>query len=402
MDSIVLTERQKQGLEIAVSRYNQHKPYTCIAGYAGTGKSTLVRFIIQALGLPPQDVAFITYTGKAALVLKEKGNHNAMTAHHLLYQSYPRADGTFFHKPRRPLEYPYKLIVVDEVSMLPKDMWDLLLTHHIPVLALGDPFQLPSLNEDNYVLQEPHIFLTEIMRQALDSEIIRVSMDIRHGKPLQLMKGNEVHVIDKNELSSGMLKWADQILVATNKTRHFYNDLMRTYLFGEHPIEPIEGDKIICLRNDWDCVTGNGDVLVNGLTGYISNISCEENRNMPMRIRKEMPIVMNADFVPDYYDEESEAVYNGMGVFEDLRMDYKLFTAHEPTVNKQNFRQIPQQFKPHEFDYGYAITTHKAQGSEYDKVLVMEENFPRAGEEHQRWLYTAVTRASKKLVIVRK
>ena len=402
MNDIILTERQAQGLDIAISRYQQRKPYTCIAGYAGTGKSTLVKFIIEALNLPPQDVAFITYTGKAALVLKEKGNHNAMTAHHLLYKSYPRADGSFFHKPRRPLEYPYKLIVVDEVSMLPKDMWDLLLSHHVPILALGDPFQLPSLNEDNCVLQEPHIFLTEIMRQALDSEIIRVSMSVRHGEPLQLMKGNEVQIIDKQDLSSGMLKWADQILVATNRTRHFYNDLMRTYLFGEHPTTPIEGDKIICLRNDWDCVTGNGDVLVNGLTGYISNIFFEENTNMSFNIRKEMPILMTADFIPDYYNMESEAIYTGMGVFEELSMDYKLFTTHEPTITTQNFRKIPQPFKPHEFDYGYAITTHKAQGSEYDKVLVMEENFPRAGEEHQRWLYTAITRASKKLIIVRK
>lgn len=106
----------------------------------GTGKSTLVKFIVAALGLAERDVCYIAYTGKAAKVLREKGCPNAMTAHRLLYQSYPRTDGTFYHKIRRPLEYPYKLIIVDEISMLPKELWDLLLSHNIPVICLGDPF----------------------------------------------------------------------------------------------------------------------------------------------------------------------------------------------------------------------------------------------------------------------
>ena len=106
---------------------------------AGTGKSTLVKFIISALDIDPKDVCYVAYTGKASLVLKEKGCPNAMTAHRLLYTSYPRKDGTFYHKPKRPLDQNYKLIVVDEISMLPKEMWDLLLSHHIYVIALGDP-----------------------------------------------------------------------------------------------------------------------------------------------------------------------------------------------------------------------------------------------------------------------
>lgn len=400
MEDIILTEKQLEGLEIAVRRYQERKPYTCISGYAGSGKSTLVRFIIAALGLAPYDVCFVAYTGKAALVLKEKGNLNAKTAHKLLYQSYPRKDGTFFHMPRRPLEYPYKLIVVDEVSMLPKDMWDLLLSHRIHVIALGDPGQLPPLSEDNGVLKHPHVFLDEIMRQAQESEIIRVSMDIRAGKPLQRMNGKEVRIVDKDEVVSGMLKWADQIIVAKNQTRHFYNDLMRTYIFGEHTKEPLEGDKVICLRNDWDTITSLGDVLVNGLTGYIENIRYDDNRDSVVS-RKYIDTFMHADFIPDHYDPESEAVYYGDGVFEDISMDYKLFTTWEPSVTRDNFKKIPQVLKPHEFDYGYAITAWKAQGSEYNKVLVFEEDFPR-GEDHKKFLYTCVTRAKNKLVIVRK
>lgn len=401
MEEIILTEKQEEGLRIAVDRYRRRKRYTCIAGYAGSGKSTLVRFIIQALDVAPHDVCYIAYTGKAALVLQEKGNLNAMTAHKLLYQSYPRKDGTFFHMPKRPLDYPYKVIVVDEISMLPKEMWELLLSHHIYVLALGDPGQLPPLAEDNGVLAHPHIFLDEIMRQAQESEIIRISMDIREGKPLKLFSGKEVQIVDKSQVVSGMLKWADQIIVAKNATRHFYNDLMRTYIYGEHTAEPMEGDKVICLRNDWDTINIAGDVLVNGLTGYLENLEYEPNNRTNIIPKKYIETFMYADFIPDHYDPESEAVYTGDAVFEQVNMDYKIFTTWEPTVNKENFRKIPQVLKPHEFDYGYAITCHKAQGSEYNKVLVFEEDFPW-GEEHRRWLYTAVTRAKEKLIIVRK
>ena len=109
---------------------------------------------------------------------------------------------------------------------------------------------------------------------------------------------------------------------------------------------------------------------------------------------------MFATFVPDYVDENNFMEID-MNSFKDVRMDRKIFLEGEPFVNSKNFSKVPRQFKPNEFDYGYAITTHKAQGSEYDKVLVMEENFPRAGEEHQRWLYTAVTRAAKKLVMIK-
>ena len=108
---MILTVKQEEGLKIAVARYKANEPWTCIAGYAGTGKSTLVKFIVAALDIDPSDVCYIAYTGKASLVLKEKGCPNAMTAHRLLYQSYPRKDGTFYHKPKRPLEYNYKLIV---------------------------------------------------------------------------------------------------------------------------------------------------------------------------------------------------------------------------------------------------------------------------------------------------
>ena len=315
-----------------------------------------------------------------------------MTAHRLLYQSYPRKDGTFYHKPKRPLEYNYKLIVVDEISMLPKELWELLLSHNIHVIALGDPGQLPPIGEDNGVLAKPHVFLDEIVRQAQESEIIRLTMDIRECKPLQLFKGNEVQIIDKKDLVSGMYTWADQVLVAKNETRRNTNQLIRNYLYGiGDDTTPINGDKVICLKNDWDNVNEAGNIMVNGTLGYLHNI--RYNNNHPW-LHPELTV----DFLPeeclDYFNEAPVDLF-----FRDLSIDNKLLTIGEPTVNKNNFMRFPKVFKPKEFDYGYCITCHKAQGSEYNKVLVFEE-FLKGGD-HARWLYTAATRAKEKLVIVR-
>ena len=379
-------------MKIAVARYKNKEKYTCVAGYAGTGKSTLVKFIVEALNIEQDYVCYVAYTGKAAKVLQNKGCPNAMTAHRLLYQSFPRNDGTFYHKVKRPLDWPYKLIIVDEISMLPKEIWELLLSHNIHVICLGDPFQLPPIGEDNGVLYNPHIFLDEIMRQAQESEIIRLTMDIRAGQELKLFKGKEVQVIDQQNIIGGMYGWADQIIVAKNATRRNINSRMRKMLFDVDDEIPVEGDKVICLRNAWETVTEFGETLVNGTIGTIGNI--KYNHYHPF-----LHPQMTADFLSDDYTTD-EAITSVLDMyFHNLNMDYKLLTTGEETVNAKNFKRFPKEFRPLTFDYGYCITCHKSQGSEYDKVLVFEEFLK--GNDHARWLYTAATRAKEKLVIVR-
>ena len=388
---MILTNKQEQGLHIAIDRYNHNEAWTCIAGYAGTGKSTLVKFIVSALNIDPIDVCYIAFTGKASLVLREKGCSNAMTAHKLLYKSFPKKDGTFTHIPKYPLDWPYKLIVVDEISMLPKEIWELLLSHHIHVIALGDPGQLPPIGESNGVLDHPHIFLDEIMRQAQESEIIRLTMDIREGKPLIPFKGNEVQVITQDELVEGMFTWPDQVIAGKNDTRRKINTMIRSYLnLGD--ISPKDGDKVICLKNDWDCVSPCGDVLVNGTIGQVYNIKHKTG----------VPFINNAlivDFLSDEWTMEDVEVSPQDLFFRGLNIDEKMITTGEPLINSSNWRRFPKAIQPKLFDYGYCITCHKSQGSEYNKILVLEE-FLR-GSEHKKWLYTAATRAKEKLVIVK-
>lgn len=384
---MLLTAKQEEGLKIAVKRFRDHEPYTCIAGYAGTGKSTLIRFIISALNLDPEDVCYVAYTGKAAQVLRSKGCPNAMTAHRLLYKSIQKDDGTFYHIPLRPI-IGFDLIVVDEISMLPKHMWELLLSHKIHVIALGDPGQLPPvLAEDNGVLAFPHIFLDEVMRQAAESEIIRLTMDIREGNSLKPFLGNEVRIVGREELlEPGFLAWGDQIICGKNETRHQINTIMRKIKMQTDQTEPLIGDRIICLHNEWECINLTGDALVNGLSGTITGLEYT-NENPFM---EKTPLI---DFQPDIDDSDT---------FKGLEADYKIFTEHVPTVTKETFKKIPKFYRPKEFDYGYCITCHKSQGSEYDKVIVLEEYLRGESKDgHSRWLYTAATRAAKKLIIVR-
>ena len=194
---MILTKGQEKGLTEALARHKAGYKYTVIAGYAGTGKSTLVKFIIDALDVEEDRVCFAAYTGKAAEVLRKKGNKNVCTLHRLLYNHMPRAAGGFIRIPKPSLDYD--IVVVDECSMAPKVLIDLLLKHKVYVLFLGDPFQLPPIDkdDDNHLLDKPHVFLDEIMRQEAESEIIQLTMKIRNNEDIDYFKGNEVQIIRK-------------------------------------------------------------------------------------------------------------------------------------------------------------------------------------------------------------
>lgn len=320
-----LNDKQKQGLDIAVDRYKRKERYTVISGYAGTGKSTLVKFIVAALPNinPDEDVIYTSFTGKATQVLQKKGNKNVSTLHKLLFESIPKPDGTFF---RKPVEFiPYKIVIVDECSMVPKELLQRLIKYNVHIICLGDPGQLPPINknEDNHLLDHPHIFLDEIMRQEAESEIINLTMDIRAGKPLTRYQGKEVQVLNKDELTTGMLLWADQIICAKNETRIALNNQMRDLLGRSGG--PQDGDKVICLKNNWDIYSVNDNPLVNGTIGYLKD-SFSTYINLPRQITsdgqpKKLDI-LTANFISDT-DED-------YGI---LNMDKQLITTGIPGLD---------------------------------------------------------------------
>lgn len=391
---MILTNKQEQGLKETLTRYKNREKYVVISGYAGSGKSTLVKFIIDALNVSEDEVVFATFTGKAAQVLIKKGNKNAMTLHRLLYDSYPLKNGGFKRVPKRDLD-PYKIVVVDECSMAPIEMIKLLARHKVFLIFLGDPAQLPPIdkNADNHLLDHPHVFLDEIMRQAQESEIIRFTMDIRAGKPLQPYIGKEVQILEKEDLCDGMLTWADQIICATNNTRIKLNNQMRDMLGRQGG--PQDGDKVICLRNYWEVLGNNEDALVNGTIGHISN-SYNTFFNLPYTFGGGRIDELRTTFTSD-----------GNEIYDDLSLDTHMILTGEKCVDSKLAYRIYKDEKyginlPLEFTYGYAITCWKAQGSEWDKVLVFEEGHPFSAEEHRSYLYTAATRAAERLVLIKK
>ena len=391
-------------------------PYTVISGYAGSGKSTLVKFIIAALNIPEEKVAYVAYTGKAANVLKNKGCPNATTAHKLLYYARQTKSGNYVFTPKKTLDEDYELIVVDEVSMLPQELWYQLLSHGVYVLAMGDPGQLsPPKDETNPVLDNPHIFLDEIMRQAQDSAIIRLSMDIREGKDFRNFPtvSGEVRIIphkwqfaDENET----LLQASQIICGTNAQRYDLNDKVRR-LLGRGPM-PEPDDKIIGLKNHWDDISDQGNALTNGAIGNIipGEHYIQTYPTLPKFKDYQPTDILFADFITDDGD-----------TFHNLPIDYKCLTNNNPSLTgAQEYQlggynkaidakieaygssRLPKLIIPYNFNYGYAITCWKAQGSEYPYVLGYDCGWLKKKDpkEYIKYLYTLVTRAEKAVILV--
>lgn len=393
-----LTAKQKEAVEIAIRRYNAGVPYTVMAGPAGSGKSTILKYIIEALGLDPEeDVCYAAPTGKAAQVIKKRGNPNAMTLHKLLYQARQDKYGKYHFVPKEEIP-EYKLICVDEVSMVAPQIWQDLISHGIPVFAMGDNHQLPppSADGDNGVLDDPHIVLTEVMRQEKGNEIIDIATHIRTQRPLSTYQGRDaqVKIITKKELVSGHFLWADQILCATNETRRLGNQTKRE-LLGYSPVRPEIGDSIISLKNHWDFVSTNEEPLINGSIGRI--LDYEVSRiYLPRYIHEGYFNLMTADIET----EDGE-------IYREVPIDYNCLMTGVSALNPKQQMQLKRSKKwtgivPFEMNFSYFATVWKYQGDQANNILLFEENFPFDAETHRRYLYTGCTRAVNRLVIVKK
>lgn len=391
---MVLTAKQEEAVKIAKEKFKRHEKYMVISGYAGSGKSTTVRFIIASLGVELEEVCYAAYTGKASEVLRKKGNPNAMTLHKLLYETTLTKEGTFIHKKVEHLKY--KVVVVDECSMIPQDMVEQLAGYPgVFTIYLGDEAQLPPVDKDgqNHLLDNPDIFLDEIMRQALDSDIIRLSMKIRHHESFDNFAGHDAQVIDYEELNTGMLLWADIILCATNRTRQELNAQVRQLMGYEGTVT--EGDKVICTRNYWNTFGSMGNPLINGCIGYLKR-PYTSFIHYPQYMKRALGQAGTVETIESFFETDFGERYSIMA-------DKKMLVTGQPSLTRKMEYMLNSKKKsyPLQFEYGYAITCHKSQGSEFPNVLVIEEGFPFVKEEHARWLYTAVTRASEKLVLVR-
>lgn len=383
----MLTNKQEKAIKIVKERYNKEK-YTYISGFAGSGKSFIIPYIVDALGLYSDEVLYMCYTGKATQLLRNKGL-NAFTIHKAIY-TYTIDKIT--KAPRKhlktKLDESYKLIVIDEVSMVTEELWKDILSFGIHVVAEGDPGQLPPVSGAQLeFIQRPHIFLDEVVRQAQDNEIIRVSMDIREGKSLHEFNGRDVRIIPRSDLSKDDFLNSDLVICGLNRTKTTLNNKYRS-LLGYPDGIPVPGDRIISEQNNWDIISHNEDQpLTNGLICTVSNIIGKN----PITIDNiKVPIYESKLILPneDYYD----SIYINKNI---------LFNGTDGLDNKQKFKLSKHILAPHPFSFGYAVTCWKAQGDQYDKVILLADdcNFLSA-EDRIKYLYTGVTRAVKECIIL--
>ncbi len=382
------TKDQKIALEKLISWYkNDFNNYITLGGYAGTGKTTLITYYRNMLHKenPELKVAFCSYTGKAVRVLKKKieetkaiySDDTVSTIHSLIYSPIENERQIIIGwKLKDKSKVNVDLIIIDESSMIDQEIWRDLVSFKIPIIAVGDHGQLPPIKGKFNLIQKPMISLTKIHRQAENNPIIKVSIYARKDGRIPIKKySNTVIKYSKSDMEAQDMfdeiarSFNNDILILCgyNNTRVRLNKFIRNSLEIYSPT-PTFGDRVICLRNNHE------KQIYNGMFGTIQSIKSEDQKR--------------------YYAEinmEDGQLYIGKILKEQFN--------NKESLNFTNKRRLT--LDTDLFDFGYAITVHKAQGSESNRVVVLEERFKQMNDEqYKRWLYTAVTRAQKELYVV--
>lgn len=383
-----LSSDQAQALsKIGVWLKSGNTQHISLGGYAGTGKTTLLAALRHVLkqNMPDKSVAFGAYTGKAAQVLRTKLKaekilqpvDSCSTLHSLMYYSKGGKDSAPSWTKRESLKYD--LLVVDEASMVSEEIWNDLLSFGKPVLAVGDHGQLPPINSSFNLMDEPDLRLEKIWRQAADSPIIQLATIARTTGQIPVGEyGSGVRKLSRSlpetgdEIEEILRGSADErlVLCGYNHTRQKLNTHIRELRDFESP-EPMRNDLIVCLRNSRE------SGLYNGQIGKIEAIIPADND--PENIWWYVVADFEGNRFEGYVPREQFSAPSTI--------------ARPPRRPKKDMVGI--------FDFGYALTVHKAQGSQAPRVLVFEERFAKTSDEDwKRWLYTAITRAESELTII--
>lgn len=364
-----LSDEQSQAVFAVKQWWATKRQVFELSGAAGTGKTTLAKFITQELGLKESEVVFCAFTGKATLVLSQKGCKPSSTVHGLIYKSEQNeSNGKWSFKLNRYVmkELGIKLVVLDEAPMLGAEVASDLVSCGVKILALGDKWQLPSVNSEAYFgVREPDFMLTEVHRQASDSPIVAMATLVRSGGSLKIGNYGESRVISAKKFSASEMLEVDQVLCGRNDTRHFLNNLYRTETgMKSHGWEPQPGERLICLRNNRDRGFLNGQM-------FSVDAQTSDGRDVTCMVK---PV--------DYPDTIAVPISTPIEYYQgtDSYLDWQVKKSCD------------------EFCYAYAISTHKSQGSQWGSVLILDQS--KVFREYAKnWLYTALTRASEKVTV---
>jgi exodeoxyribonuclease V len=383
--TMILSDDQQKAVEVIIKWFNAKNkpPFLTLGGYAGTGKTTLMAYVklqIAEMTENKTKIAFCSYTGKASQHLKNRlVTHRALTTkdhistiHGLIYTPIENKQGVIVGWEQKD-DIEADLVIVDEASMLDEKIWQDLLSYNVPILAIGDHGQLPPIKEGFNLMQKPMLLLEHIHRQAAGDPIIEVSKIARETGVVPPAKYSDRVIkyssddINFSETSRELLETYNKdtlVLCGYNATRNKINQFIRGAMGFEESI-PQPGDRVICLRNN------HKKGIYNGMLGTVNNI----------RHRDEW-------FEADILMDDTNKLFSG-------RLYKEQFGAKEPinfTADRKKATDMDL------FDFGYALTVHKAQGSQAQRVILFEERFSKMDDEQwRRWLYTGITRAQKEL-----
>lgn len=351
-------------------------------GLAGTGKTTIAAHISQALGLSISAVAYCAYTGKAAQVLTRKLTQFGVTAeattiHSLIYRpqdthcsACPSQRGRSCHQARDlscgcglvfnavdELDPMLSLIIVDEASMVDGEIYSDLASYDIPIIWMGDHGQLPPVNGSFSLMERLDIKLETVHRQVADSPILQLAMQARNGLPIAY--ANYAPGVRKTKVLELDIDTEEDhlILCYTNANRVWLNTEVRR-LLGYPANRPVPDDRVICLRNNRKAG------IFNGMLGTVVSV-------------QDRPNAYFLEVSPD----NTKTNYRGI-------VSAEQFGQPKTLISNLDL-----------WDYGYCLTVHKAQGSEAERVTMLDD-FPYWAEDRSRWLYTGITRARKELTII--
>jgi exodeoxyribonuclease-5 len=402
---IELSSEQKIILEKIIDWRNCSKPtegvgkkVLTVGGFAGTGKTTLIAELRKILGINIR-VAFVTFTGKASATLKSKLEmQDAIfsydyigTIHGLIYKPlikiHPITGSKVVCGWTRIDFVSYDLIIIDESSMVSSEIFNDLLYYNIPILAVGDHGQLPPVGDGSFnLMRNPELKLVSIHRQAEDSDIIRVSKIARergfipsgvYSKNVFKMHWDQPKCKD---LFMG-IKHDENVIVlcGMNRTRLGINKLIREKLQLTRP-EPYPTERLVCLKNNRETK------IMNGQLGTLIWLTYAEKDIYDITVQMDgFPDLYSGYTIKECFNKES---YNDI-------FELTCMRKNKDFMKKNKISCIDA------FDFGYAISVHRSQGSEWDKVVIFEERSNYWDNDfYKKWLYTAVTRAKEKLFII--
>ena len=392
-------------------------------GYAGTGKTTLAQAIVNRLRIADRTL-YAAFTGKAAHVLQSKGCEGAQTIHSLIYA--PRqqntaeldrlialrstiTDPTVLDELLRLIRIEQRklsrmvfdlreaselsdaaLLVLDEASMVSEEMAHDLLSFGTKILVLGDPAQLPPVIGSGFFTDAtPDHLLTEVHRSALDSPVTRIATAVRNAPVGSSRLGvfgadgnsGRCHLVSLDDALG-----FDQVLCWRNATRWELIQAMRERL-GRPAAVPVRGDRVTTLANNRD------ESVFNGAQFEVRDARVSRTRpgEIDLLVRDDDGALREMTaWAAGFEDHDGERIAARRG--------------RTGSVVAATFAQC--------------VTVHRAQGSQWDRVLVVDESASlwwRTAQQHKargeayaqqqghliarQWLYTACTRAAQQIVI---